>query len=142
MTRRPWIRFALVTGSIALGAASSGCDGGTSMVAFGDGGGNGEGGKGGGNTPDGGRRDTGGGGNPSLFDGGNVQRFEVEQPYLERCEASAVRTSTSSGCQPKNSRSSTATSRARSKWWRNTSSRPGQRASCSSPLVAREVGGG
>ena len=79
MTRRPWIRFALMTGSIALGAAVTGCDGGTGPLMVGDGGtSTPTGGKGGGgNVPDGGKRDM-GVTNPGLSDGGNTgPRFEV-----------------------------------------------------------------
>jgi hypothetical protein len=70
---------------------------------------------------------------------GYVLRLEVEQPYVERYEVQRVG---GEGIDElwvpaEELESSTAASRARSKWWRNTSSRPAQRVSCSSPLVAR-----
>jgi hypothetical protein len=72
MTRRPWIRFAFVTGSLVFGTVVSGCNGDTTLTVH-DGGENET-------TPDGGtpikKLDSSAGG--SLFDGGGgVFRFEV-----------------------------------------------------------------
>src|SRR4051794_35167841 len=74
MTRRPWIHFALVTGSLAFATIVAGCNGDTNPLVVGDGG------ETPGTNPDGGaanKKDT-GTGSLNRADGGNNNPFRFE----------------------------------------------------------------
>jgi hypothetical protein len=74
MTRRPWIRFAFVTGSLVFGTVVSGCNGDTGPLVVNDGGGQSN------NTPDGGASNMKKDGSSvgGLFDSGNGGGFRFE----------------------------------------------------------------